>query len=412
MAVTALHRLGRGLGLAVTAVGRQPRATMLSVVGIAVAVLSLTLLVSVGAGVVETGADRFETADRDLWITAGPLELAGGGNPVQNPLTDAHTVADEIQQRDSVRTVSPLAIEATYIGTDPEDLTLVTGVGIPNTHNGVTITEGRSFDGSGTHYANGSYDGPMTGEVLLSTGTADRLGVEVGDEIYVGGSQSAAQSQSFEVVGLTPDFTQLLGSPTVVLRLSELQTVAGTAGSDRATFITVTTTEEGSVAELQSELQSEYPAYEVRTNRQQLEAIVGDQAVVISAGIAVVVVAIVGAVALVTNLLALVVAQQRSALAALQVLGLSPTTIRAFAGGQGVLLGLLGGSVGVALTPIATRLLDLAVRLLTGFSGVTSTPRLVYPAGLLVAVVVGSVAAMVASWNLLRSSPHTSLRHS
>jgi len=401
------------MGLAVIAVRRRPRVTVLSVIGIAVAVLSVTLLVSVGIGVVETGSDRFETADRDLWITAGPVELgAAGGSAVQNPLTDAHTVTDEVEQHESVQTVSPLAIEAAYIGTEPDELTVVTGVGIPGTHEGVSISEGDSFEGPDTHYANGSYEGPMTNEVLLSTQTAERLGVEVGDEIYVGGSQSAAQSQSFEVVGFTSDYTQLLGSPTVVLRLSELQTVAGTAGSDRATFITLTAADEGSVDELQEELQSEYPNYEVRTNRQQLEAMVGDRAVVISAGVAVVVVAILGAVALLTNLLALVVAQQRSALAGLQVLGLSPTTIQAFAGGQGVVLGVVGGLAGLAATPLATRLLDLAVRSLTGFAGITSTPRAVYPAGLLLAVVVGAVAAIGASWNLLRQSPHVSLRHS
>jgi len=59
--------------------------TALAVIGVALAVLSVTLLTGVGAGVIATGEETFEESDRDLWVSGGPIEVAPGSVGVPEP---------------------------------------------------------------------------------------------------------------------------------------------------------------------------------------------------------------------------------------------------------------------------------------------------------------------------------------
>jgi putative ABC transport system permease protein len=199
------YRLKATVGIAVGQLRGQPTRTVLVVVGVGLAVLSATLLAGVGLGVLETGEEKFAQADRDLWLTGGPLAfLPDGPTAVENTIHDSHAVAEEIAAREDVKTAAPIGFEAVYVGTNESNVRLLTGVGVTNTHGGISIQAGRDFEGHSPHYANGTYEGEMTRSVIVDPRTAELFDLEPGDEISVGGSRSAATDREFTVVGIAP----------------------------------------------------------------------------------------------------------------------------------------------------------------------------------------------------------------
>lgn len=375
----------------------QPLRTLLVVVGVALAVLAATLLASVGLGVLATGEERFDDADRDLWVTGGPVEISPDGpGLVDNSIHDAHHLADDITAREDVETAAPIGFEVVYVGANDSDLRLVTGVGLVGTHGDITIQEGDDLSGTSPHYADGTYEGEMTSEVLVDPRTAAMLDVEPGDEILVGGSETVARDQEFTVVGIAPDYGQLLGTPTVTMHLSELQTVAGSAGTDQASLIAVTVADGHDSEVVRNDLAEASPDHEVRTNREQLVAVVGENVVIVATAAVLVVLAIAAGVALTANLLALSITSQRRTLAALQAVGISRYTLLGAVAIQGLVLGLLGWAVAAALTPAAASGLDYVAAMVVGYEDLLVVPTWLYAAGAVVGLGVGTGGAIIA----------------
>ncbi len=84
----------------------------LAIIGICLAVLAMTLLAGTGVGVLETGGQQFDAADRDLWMTAGETRLTPtGGGGFENTLYDSRNVSAAVSQQEGVRNAVPLAFE-------------------------------------------------------------------------------------------------------------------------------------------------------------------------------------------------------------------------------------------------------------------------------------------------------------
>jgi putative ABC transport system permease protein len=381
---------------------RHDRArTLLAVVGIAVAVLSTTLLASLGFGVFETGQQKFDASGRDLWVTGGSLSQgpSGFGTSIQN----AHETARDIESREEVHAAVPLAFRAVYVGNGTGEMQTLVGVGVPGGGPFVNIEQGPGFNRMDVHYANGSYDGPMSNTVVIDSRTAEMYDVGVGDTLQIGGSVESARQHEFEIVGISPTFSSFLGAPTVTVHLSELQEVTGTTGTDKATFITVSLNDGANKSAMEQELQQAYPDYNVRTNDEQMRSILQHNAVVIAVGGALVVLAVVAGFALTLNILSIVVFQQKEELAALTALGVSSKTLVGMVSAQGILLGAAGGLLGVAVTPPFVVGLNWVAGEIVGFEGLVQAPGSVLALGGAIALVIGTFAAAIAGWRTLRT---------
>ena len=378
----------------------------LAIIGVGLAVLSMTLLAGVGVGVLETGEQQFEDADRDLWVTAGETRLtSAGGGGFENSLTDSRSVATDMSSHDGVRNAVPLAFETVYVGTDgSDDFQTFIGTGVPGSGSAVHVTEGEELSGD-PHYANGSYEGERTNEVLIDEETARALDVDVGDTINVGGSLAAARNNEVTVVGISSTFERMLGAPTVVMPLSELHQATGTTRTEPATFITITLEDGADPDAVQADLSETYPEYEIRSNQEQLEAVLQEQVLVLAAGGALVVLALGAGIALTHTLLTLVIFQQRAAFGALSAQGISSSLLIASVVGQGLSIGLIGGVLGLALTPPAVELLNRLAAAVVGFDGLVQTSPMILASALAVAIVIGTVAAALAGWRLSRTPP-------
>jgi putative ABC transport system permease protein len=282
------------------------------------AVLASVLLVSVGTGVSETGQQQFDQSGRDLWVTGGPVELRpGSAGGFQNTLVDSHAVAGEIETRDDVATAVPMSFQTVYVGRNTSDYQTLVAAGAPARGPSVSITEGRPFQSTDVHYADGSYDGPMTHEVVIDPRTAALLNVGVNDTLHIGSTLATAREHEFRVVGISPTYSGFVGAPTVTLHLSELQEVTGTTASDRATFISIRLQDGANASAVKADLEESYPAYTVRTNEEQLQATLEQKVTVIASGISLVALAVVAGVLLTLNLQLSFVYQPRETFAVL-----------------------------------------------------------------------------------------------
>ena len=399
----AAIRLRAVVGLAIGQFLRTPSRSTLAVLGVTLAVLSTTLLAGTGLGVVETGERQFDAADRDLWVTAGPAGIGPQGG-FDNAITGSHEFADELEAHEGVRTAIPIGFQTVYVSADGSDFETIIGAGVPGSGPAFQVTEGDDLSGD-QHYAGGSYDGPKTNEVVIDERTAEAHDVSIGDSLYLGGTLSEAREQEYEVVGISQTFSQFLGAPTVTLHLSELQQTTGTTGTDPSTFVIVTLEDGTDVEDVQASLAEEYPEYEIRTNAEQLEAVLETQAHLLAAGGALVALAIVAGLALTANILTLLVHQQRRQLAALKAIGLRSRLLVGLIAGQGFLIGVCGGLLGLALTIPAVRALDTVTARLVGFEGLVQTPTWVLGVGLLIAIGIGVASAAISSWRVLSIPP-------
>lgn len=386
------------VGLALAQLRHEREQSLLAICGIALAVLSMTVLAGAGLGALDFGEQQFESADRDLWITSGSLGVAGaGGGGFTGEIQDSRTTAAEIESHDDVRHAHPLGFDTVYVSADGDEFDTHVGVGVPGGGPSIEITEGEGFSDGDTHYANGTYEGPRTNEVIVDEQVAAAFDVGVGDTIYVGGSLAAARENEFTIVGISPTFSEFAGAPAVTVHLSELQAVTGTTGTDPATMITVSLEPDADAEAVQADLEREHPEYEVRTNRDQLESVLEEQAVVLAGAASLVALAIVAGVFLTANLLVLVVHQQRAELAALAAIGIPNRTIRVFIATQGSVIGVAGGLIAVLTTPAVVHAANVFVEWAVGYEGLVVVDHRVLLGGGALAVAIGTVAAVLAA---------------
>ncbi|MFB6192163.1 MAG: ABC transporter permease [Haloarculaceae archaeon] len=389
---------------------------LLAAIGVALAVLLSVTLASVGYGLSTTGGEAIAWINRDLWVSGGPIGIAPGAvGGFENPLQGAHPLARGIESRPGVREAQPIAFQSVYASPNTTEFGSVVAVGIGAGASGLPANESgpgadfssRNFPIPDSHYANGSYDGPMTHEIVVSPRTAERYGLEVNDTLYVGGTLASARNNGYRVVAIDRSYSTFLGVPTVAVPLSELQTLTGKSGTDPAALIAVSLEPGADRERVARAIERDNEGIDVRTNTQQVRAVVGQTGAVV-ASTALVVLAVGGGLALVVNVLVLWVYQRRTELAALKAAGVQSRTLVAAVLIEGGLVGVAGGAAGLAASPPVVDALNRVAAELSGFPNLAKTPPWLYVAGGGVAVALGTAGAAVAGWWLLRVSP---LRH-
>jgi putative ABC transport system permease protein len=397
-------RASAAVGIAIAQVRHYRVRSVLSVVGIALGVVLVVSLAGLGYGLTTTGDEAIDYLDHDLWATGGQVELAPGGvGGVANPIPEAHRTTERFESHERVRDAQALAFQTVYVSDSPDEFDTIAGVGL--TGNGSRVVGGGGFSTDDVHYANGSYDGPMTHEIFIDERTAARYDVGVNDTLYIGGTIYQAERNEFRIVGVTRSFSRFLGVPTVAMHLSELHEVSGTTRTDRAGIMGVTLTNGAPPEQSKQELEQAYPAFEFRTNDEQVSAIIGRQASVLAGAGTLVLLAVVAGIALVVNTLALVVYHQREALAAMKAIGVRGRTLGVLVGTQGILFGLFGGVLGCALVPPLVTVVNGVVGDLTGFGQLIKTPLWLYGVGLGIALSMGLLGSLVAGWRAASIDP-------
>ncbi len=375
------------------------------------AILGTILLVSVGLGVVETGEQKFDQAGRDLWISGGPVEIQpGSAGGFSNSIIDAHALENQLDARQDVAVAAPFVFQTVYLGSSGSDVGRVIGVGAPSVPNAISTTAGRAIPRGDVHYGNGSYNGPMVHEVLVSEQVANQYNLSVGDTINIGSTLFTARQNEFTVVGISNAYSSAVGASTVVMPPSELQEISGLTASDRAAMMTVRLRSGVNVSAAKQQLQRAYPEYTIRTNQEQLRATLADQAVVIVSGASLVLLAVVAGVLLLINLQLSLVARYQETFGALTALGTSQSSLILVIVVNTLFIGVVGGGVGWLLAYPSVAALNQVTAAITGFENVVSLSNRILFGAASISVIISLAGGVVATLYLGRTNPLEHLR--
>ncbi|HTP53862.1 MAG TPA: FtsX-like permease family protein [Thermoplasmata archaeon] len=273
--------------------GRGPRHArfqrVLAIAAIAAAVALPVVLISVGGGVADHELRALETAGYQIVVSAAGV----------HGITGAHTLSDRILGLAGVAYASPTLSVAVDAFNESGNVTPVLAEGVIPAQFSPTV--GPSENGvfpnplplgdpnDSVHFANGTYSGAATYDVLLSAPYAEHFDVGVGGTVVLSTADNLSAGTRYNVTGLFgPPFSLL--EPTaayaVVLPLSDLQTLTGYASGsgtivpDAADSIQVAVNasiagDPAAIARIASEIHALAPAYSVSTlsqEAQQLES--------------------------------------------------------------------------------------------------------------------------------------------
>ena len=417
---------------------RRPGRTALTALGIGLATALVLVLLSVSAGIQASSFRLATSSGVDLLGTSTNTSLTSSSS--FPPLTKAHNLAQEIPAHDpNVASASPWLVSslvfansslysasnlsangsavpsgwqpasATAIGWIPSDNA---GLEVPSIVTGSNLP----FPGD-PHYANGSYDGPRTDDVVLNTAIAQLLHVSSNSTIWASVQSPSGPSSlgswfshatPFRVIGVSGPFWFLPSAALGMFYLSELQGLVGgdTASTDYASLVLIHLVDPTRANQDQTLLEAAFPAITFFTLGNVLGAIEHVVDLYRTFGTLVGLIGILVATLFTATVLLMSVEDRSRELALLRAVGYSRAQIGSFVVEEGLLLATLGLAVGLPLGFLgATALNDFLERLVTGlptgFSFVTFNLS-VLAQGILEVLLIGLVAALIPLVRALR----------
>ncbi|HTT46279.1 MAG TPA: FtsX-like permease family protein [Thermoplasmata archaeon] len=411
---------------ALDALRRRPGRSAMTSLGIGLAVGLVVLLLALSAGI-ETSATTLATQSGvDLIAVSANVSspLAGQFPPIQG----AHSLTERIPSIDpNVETASPWLVSDLVFGnaslwTAANQSSVPGGWGptesgtvgwIPSENTGIQtpdITNGSGFTAAGDpYYANGSYNGSPTHEIVLDQGLAGVLHVSVGDRVWVGAAQPPsagslpgwyANATGFRVVGVSGPFWLVPSALLAFAYLSEVQKIVGgaSASTDYASLVLVHLTDPTTVNSDQTRLAAAFPQMTVFTLASILGAIQHVVNLYRTFGELIGLIGVVVAALFATTVLQMSVDDRSRELALLRAIGHSRPSVGVLVVEEGLLLSAFGLVAGLPVAYVAGYGLNLYLRnLLAGlpasFSFVSFDPGVLL-AGVLLVLAVGLVAAI------------------
>jgi putative ABC transport system permease protein len=415
---------------AVDALRRRPGRTALTALGIGLATALVLVLLSVSAGI-QASAFRLATSSGvDLLGTSTNTSLSSDTFP---PIVDAHQLTHEIPDKDpNVATASPWLVSSLafanstlYAATNsspngsgvPKGLSTVpaTSIGwIPEENAGLevpSIVSGSNLPVAGDpHYANGTYTGPPTGDVVLNTALAQLLHVGTNATIWAslqspsGPSALAgwfAHATSFRVVGLSGPFFLLPSAALGEFYLSELQQLAGgaSAATDYASLVLIHLVDPTIADQDQARLSAAFPTITFFTLGNVLGAVQHVVDLYRTFGTLVGLIGILVATLFTATVLLMSVEDRSRELALLRAVGYSRAQVGSFVVEEGLLIAGLGLLAGLPLGLLGASLLnDALARLVSGLPAgfnFVAFDATVLGEGIVEVLLIGLVASLI-----------------
>lgn len=383
---------------ALDAVRRRKGRTAVTVFGIGLATALVVVLLAVAQGVQTSSASLAAASGVDLLLTSANTSLESGTFP---PIAGAHSLPARVAAADpNVATASPWLVSSLLFanaslfnasnaapngsavpgGWGPTDSGVVGW--IPSGNGGLetpTVSSGAGFTAAGDpHYANGTYRGPSTGQVVLDTGLAGVLHVRVGDRLWASASSVSgpsglgswfANATTFQVVGLSGPFWLLPSALLGFFYLSELQTLVGgpAVAEDTASVVLVHLDDPSRAADDQTVLTAAFPSLTVFTLSNILGAVANAVAIYRTFGTLVGAIGVIVATLFTTTVLLMSVDDRSREIALLRAIGYSRRTVGRFVVEEAFVLSLLGFAVGLPLGALgAIGLNDFLAGLIVG----------------------------------------------
>lgn len=377
------------------------RQLLMTIIGVSLAIGLVVTVTGVSVGLAtETSVYG---ADVDYWIVPESASASTMAVSVGGPaLGQVHPTSERIAEMDGVSAASPVAIEMVQLEHgETSEYVLLAGV-VAHPDISVLGAETSTLTPGDPLYANGSYDGEWTGEIVISPATGTLLNVSQGDRLEVRGSQA-----NFTVTEVSESNMESGGGPlpTGVVHLSELQTITGQTDGDAADQILVRTT----TPAVQDQLAGLYPNADVVARSGAGLSQLSDTRLPLAMALTAFLISMfVGALFVATTMGMEVTGDIRS-YATLRAIGVSTPTIVLLVTLQTMTITGLGGVLGTALGYGGIYLSNtLAQQWLTSGPIASYEPILIVY-GIGVSLLIGLLAVPYLSWLATRADPLTQL---
>jgi putative ABC transport system permease protein len=363
--------------LAASALLRRPLRTALTALGIAIAVGSTVIFLSLGEGMRQAFTQELAGVGPDLQISFGDFNANSFGGTPELPLWYADAIMADAD-RYGISDLMPLLIHVRS-GLTPASAVVFQGfpaeINVADIYLDFTVIEGRVLQASDA----GSY------RAVIGSQVASRQG------LGIGGLMRLNPRASFEVVGIASAAGGLLDG-TIIVPIDTLQEAIGIG--DRVSFLVAQLREPARANEAAAMLSADFPDLGVQTRAEFLSLVERGLAVanVVQLGISGIAL-IVGAIAVINTMLMSVFERTRE-FGVVRAVGARPRFLFGLVLLESVVLSLVGAVVGVGIgifgawgvNLIAIDLIDLAVAAVT--------PRLVAFA-VVVAATMGLLAGIL-----------------
>jgi putative ABC transport system permease protein len=374
--------------LAFASLRRRPLRTALTALGIAIAVGSTVVFLSLGEGLRNAFDEGLSGLGPDLQVSYGSFDATSLSSVPQLPLRYL-----EALRRDAaaygITEVTPVLL---YLRGSLAAASAFVFYGIPletdlrGLYRDFEIVEGRDWaERPATAGAPGSGDVPVVGEALVGEQTARRGGIAVGDVLRLN------PSAAFEVVGTAVADGGLLDN-AILVPLEPLQTALG--AEDRLSFVMLELADTSAAAATAERLSEAYPELGFQT-RGDLSSVfqrairISD---VVRLGISTIAL-IVGAIA-VANTMLMSVFERTREFGVVRAVGARPRFLMGLVLLEALLLAMVGAVAGIALGYLGAAAVNHVAFDLIGLDVAAVTPRLVaFAAG--VAAVMGLLSGLL-----------------
>jgi len=363
--------------LALASLRHRSLRTGLTALGIAVAIASTVVFMSIGEGLRKAFADQLAGLGPDLQVTYG--EASGDFFPTAPDLPLEHVErlgADA--ERFGIRSVTPVLL---YLrgGLSPSQSFvfegLPTDVPLAEVFTGAEVVAGRGL----------TTDDETAFAALVGRSVAARASLEVGDTLRVN------PEATFEVVGIVASDAGLLEN-LVIVPFSALRAAMGV--EDRVSAVLVKLDDPTRAEQVAAQLAAAYPDLGVQTQAGALSVVQDSLRIsdFVRLGISAIAL-IVGAIA-VANTMMMSVFERTREFGVVRAVGARPSFLFSLVVLESIALSLVGAAVGVGLGGLATTVVNAIAQGYIGLAVAAVTPRLVAFA-VLVAAATGLLAGLL-----------------
>ncbi|MFD1570481.1 FtsX-like permease family protein [Halorubrum laminariae] len=338
--------------------------------------------------------------DVDYWIVPEGGSVSSVAVSVEGPQLGAvHETTARIAADDRVSYATPVELQILQVSTaESSEYVLAAGVIPPDGEREILGLPTQQLTPGDPHYANGSYDGPWTGEAVVSSAAAELLGSEEGATLT---PTRASEGQTFQATTVAEgDLSGGVGPiPVILVHTSELQTLTNTAAQDQADQILVSTDDPA----VESMLASIYPETQVLLRA----GLGGSDLSTSSLPLAVAVAALLATVAIgtlfVATLMGLESIAARETIAVRAALGFSTRSQMLIVLAQTLTIAGLGGGVGTVLGLGGIYLLNSGATVVTSVGQIAAFHPGLLAYGPGVALLIGVLATPYPAWLAART---------
>jgi putative ABC transport system permease protein len=363
--------------LAAAALLRRPLRTLLTALGIAIAVASTVVFLSLGEGMRRAFAQELGGVGPDLQISFGAFGPNLFGAVPELPIGYLDTLRDA-SERYGIASVTPVLVHVRS-GLTPGSGIIFQGLpadtDVGRIYTDYAVDQGRALrpDDEGALVA------------VIGQQSAERAGVGLGGVLRLN------PRAAIEIVGIAQSAGGLLDN-TVLVPLSSLQTAIGV--EDRVSFLVLELTEPARAAAVADAITRDYPELGAQTQADLLSIMERSLAItdVVRLGISAIAL-IVGAIA-VANTMLMSVFERTREFGVVRAVGARPRFLFALVLAESVVLSLMGAVVGVALGYGGAAIVNVFAIDLISLEVAAVTPRLVGFA-VLVAAGMGLLAGLL-----------------